>query len=423
MRHEVLYEYDLPVEMLDEIPPTEEVLEVLYARSSDNYHLPILITRLRIVGAYPETSVIYRVFEINYVDVRQVHVKFTRGLATVLTITRIDGEKNIFNGVRNKPEEMRAALLTIRDSMIGKVGGEWKFLHRQNLLFDEYLLREQDAVLSSVPTIPSEDLFEDKEMPGIGCYESTETLFEHFPPEAPDSDVFEEEPPVQMEVEREIQSAAVNSRISRMVETAEHEGEEEKGEPDVPVNDATVLAQDSGVTNDQWNDEGKGDAMILPEKRSPKRSVNAGRLAKLATDTLAPAEEDDSEVYVTESTPAPAKQTKMQEEVASLLSKELDNLPVPVPEPKVSPAPPSLPTPLPRAAAPAAPPQVCPAAARSRSESPTLSLSITLEPNESVDETMIDACLDSLKLLRDTGVITEAEYKERCLSLFKRTGV
>lgn len=229
MRHEVLYEYDLPVEMLDEIPPTEEVMEVLYARSSDNYHLPILITRLRIVGAYPETSVIYRVFEINYVDVRRVHVKFTRGLATVLTITRIDGEKNIFTGVRNKPEEMRAALLTMRDMMMGEVGGEWKFLHRQNLSFDEYLLKEHDAVLSSVPTIPSEDLFEDKEMPGIGFYESTETLFEHFPPEALDSDVFEEEPLASAGVVREMKSAAVNSRISWTVETAEHEAEKPDG--------------------------------------------------------------------------------------------------------------------------------------------------------------------------------------------------
>lgn len=109
----------------------------------------------------------------------------------------------------------------------------------------------------------------------------------------------------------------------------------------------------------------------------------------------------------------------MQEEAASLLSKELDKLPVPevLPEPKFS-LPTPLPTPLPRVATT---PQVCPV--RSKSESPTLSLSITLEPNESVDETMIDACLDSLKLPRDTGVITGAEYKERCLSLFKRTGI
>lgn len=39
--------------------------------------------------------------------------------------------------------------------------------------------------------------------------------------------------------------------------------------------------------------------MILPEKRSPARPVNGGRLAKLATEPQAPPEEDDSEVYVT----------------------------------------------------------------------------------------------------------------------------
>ena len=194
MRPEVLYEYDLPIEILDEIPADEEVLEVLYARSSENYHLPILITRLRIVCAYPETSAVYRVFQINYVDLMQVHVKFTRGLSTVLTFTRLDGEMNVFDRIRNKPEEVRAALLTFRDLMVERVGGEWKFLHRQTLLTDEYMVKESDPVLSSVPTIPAEDLFEDKEMPGLGCYEPTEKLFEHFPPEA--GDVFEEVPEI-----------------------------------------------------------------------------------------------------------------------------------------------------------------------------------------------------------------------------------
>ena len=56
MRHEVLYQYDLPVELLDEIPRTEEVLEVLFARSKEKWLIPILITRERIVWAYPEMT-------------------------------------------------------------------------------------------------------------------------------------------------------------------------------------------------------------------------------------------------------------------------------------------------------------------------------------------------------------------------------
>ncbi|HJK49027.1 MAG TPA: hypothetical protein O0X15_03480, partial [Methanocorpusculum sp.] len=243
MRPEVLYEYDLPLEILDEIPADEEVLEVLYARSSENYHLPILITRLRIVCAYPETSVVYRVFQIDYVDLAEVHVKFTRGLSTVLTFTRLDGEMNVFDRVRNTHEEIRAALLTLRDLMIEKVGGEWQFQHRQNLLTDEYAVKESDPVLSSVPTIPAEDLFEDKEMPGLGCYEPTEKLFEHFPQDAEDGDVFEESAEILPETDAELKSVAMNSRIQRMIETAEIEAEhpEITDTGEVSVNDATVL--------------------------------------------------------------------------------------------------------------------------------------------------------------------------------------
>ncbi|HJK79078.1 MAG TPA: hypothetical protein O0Y06_02475 [Methanocorpusculum sp.] len=412
MRPEVLYEYDLPIEILDEIPADEEVLEVLYARSSENYHLPILITRLRIVCAYPETSVVYRVFQINYVDLMQVHVKFTRGLSTVLTFTRLDGEMNVFDRIRNKPEEVRAALLTFRDLMIEKVGGEWKFLHRQSLLTDEYMVKESDPVLSSVPTIPAEDLFEDKEMPGLGCYEPTEKLFEHFPPEAEDGDVFEEVPEIVPAVDAEVKSAAMNSRVQRMIETAESEAEEvEIAElTDASVDDATVLGDGPGVTDSQWANEEGGDAMILPEKRPHHRSPGGGTLAKLATEPLVPVDEDDSEVYVT---PKPSPKKQKEEEAAAVIAEELDRLPVPkVKEPvKVS-----LPTPLPRASSaqmmPSAPP----------TEKTTIPMSITLEPQDSFEEETVDACLESLKLLRDTGVITEEEYKDRCLRLFKKNG-
>ncbi len=421
VRHDVLYEYDLPLEVLDDIPPGEEVLEVLYARSSENYHLPILFTRLRILGAYPETSVTYRLFVINYVDLAQVHVKFTRGLSTVLTVTRIDGEKNIFNGIRNTAEEMRRALLTLREVMLDKVGGEWKFLHRQNILFDEYLLRENDPVLSSVPTIPTEDLFEDKDMPGIGCYEPTEKLFEHFPPAL--EDVFEDLPESVSVVAEEMNSVAVSSRIQRMVETAElaAEAEERGTEMGSPLNDATVLDKGAGVTDDQWANEEGGDALILPENHPPARTSGGGRLAKLATEPLVPQDEDDSEVYVSEKKPSP-KKAKLEEEAAAVISRELESLPTPKEPEEKEPVKCSLPTPLPRAAGVQQPASAAPSSSPAETKK-SIPMSITLEPQDAIAEEMIDACLDSLKLLRDTGVITEEEYKDRCLRLFKQTGI
>ncbi|MDR3102075.1 MAG: hypothetical protein LBU24_02405 [Methanocalculaceae archaeon] len=404
MRHDILYGYDLPIEILADVPKTEEVLEVLYARSSESYHLPILITRLRIVGAYPETSVVYRLFEINYADLLQVHVKFTRGLSTVLTLTRVGGEKNLFSGVRNKPEEMRAALLTLRDLLIEKIGGEWKFLHRQSLLTDEYLLRESDAVLSSIPIILAEDLFEDKEMPGLGCYEPTERLFAHFPHVASGEGVFEDVPGSGSAGGQEGTSAVMSSRVQRMIETTALEVAEAiiAYDPGILMDDAAILEGRSGIINDQWANDDAGDALILPERRPSSRSMGNGTFAKLVSEPLVPADDDDSEVYVTQN----SSPKELKEDVAAApLSAERSNPPVKV----------SLSIPLQRASsqqqmqnAAAVPPD--------RMEIP---MSITFEPQDLFEEKMVDACLESLKLLRNTGVITEDEYKERCLRLFK----
>ncbi len=413
MRHEVLYQYDLPIEVLDDIPRTEEVLEVIFARSKENYLVPILFTRLRILWAYPETSVTYRLFEMNYADLLQVHVKFTMGLATVMTIANINGEKNVFNGVKNTAEEMRAALLTLRDVMAEKLRSEWKFLHKQNLFLDEYLLKENDAVLDAVPKISAEDLFEEKEMPGIGCYEPTEKLFHHFPPAAAD-DVFEDQPETAAAAEEESMSSAMVSRIARMVESTEPEREPEV--PETPLNDVTVFDGSSGISDEQWNNEGKGDAMILPGSSPAARAVmGGGRLARLAEEqsALHLPEDDDSEVYVTEKPGS----SRNEEEAAAVISKELDKLPVPETVPEKSQPKPPLTTPLPRSPVPVAP------AAGKAGDKPELALSITLEPRDSLDDMVIDKCLEDLKFLRDNGVFSEAEYKERCLRLFKRTGL
>ena len=411
MRHEVLYQYDLPIEVLDDIPRTEEVLEVVFARSKENYLVPILFTRLRILWAYPETSVTYRLFEMNYADLLQVHVKFTMGLATVMTIANITGDKNVFNGVKNTAEEMRAALLTLRDVMAERLRSEWKFLHKQNLFVDEYLLKESDAVLDAVPRISAEDLFEDKEMPGIGCYEPTEKLFHHFPAASAD-DVFEDQPEASAAAEEESMSSAMVSRIARMVESTEPEREPEVLE--TPLNDVTVFDGSSGMSDEQWNNEGKGDAMILPGSGPAARAVmGGGRLARLAEEpSVSPVpEEDDSEVYVTE---RGTGSSRKEEEAAAVISGELDRLPVPEKVPEVSVPKSPLPTPLPR---PAAVP------GKAAGGKPELALSITLEPRESFDDAVIDKCLEDLKFLRDNGVFSEAEYKERCLRLFKRTGL
>ncbi len=197
-----------------------------------------------------------------------------------------------------------------------------------------------------------------------------------------------------------------------MIETAESEAEEaEIAElTDASVDDATVLGDGPGVTDSQWANEDGGDAMILPEQHPHYRSSGGGTLAKLAAEPLVPVDEDDSEVYVT---PKPSPKKQMEEEAAAVIAEELDRLPVPeVREPvKVS-----LPTPLPRASSaqmmPSAPP----------TEKTTIPMSITLEPQDSFEEETVDACLESLKLLRDTGVITEEEYKDRCLRLFKKNG-
>lgn len=132
---------------------------------------------------------------------------------------------------------------------------------------------------------------------------------------------------------------------------------------EVPLNDVTVFNTDSGKRNDQWHDEGKGDAMILP---GGKTLVGGGRYKHLNDDAKNRADEDDSQVYV---------------------SKKTQIIPTP-PTPK-----------------------------------PGLVSSMTLEPRDGLDDEAIDKSLEALKYLRENKIITEDEYKKRCLELFKRTGL
>ncbi|MBO5432256.1 hypothetical protein J5991_09470, partial [Methanocorpusculum sp.] len=45
---------------------------------------------------------------------------------------------------------------------------------------------------------------------------------------------------------------------------------------------------------------------------------------------------------------------------------------------------------------------------------------VTLQPKEGIDEETVDKSLEALKFLRENKIISEAEYKKRCLSLFKK---
>jgi hypothetical protein len=123
----------------------------------------------------------------------QIRVKFTRGFSTILTFTRFNGGMNAFDHILNKPGEVRMALLTLRELMIEKLGGEWKYLHQQNLLTDEYMVKNGESIQSSIPTTSAEYQFENTEISGLGCYDSTKKQSKHFPPTIENEDVFKED--------------------------------------------------------------------------------------------------------------------------------------------------------------------------------------------------------------------------------------
>ena len=355
MRHEVLYQYDLPIEILDDIPRTEEVLNVIYARSKDKFLIPILLTRLRMLWGYPERETVYRIYEMNYIDLLEASVRFPTAVAPTLTIKTVNNDKYIFHNVKNQVEEVRAALLTLSEMMNIRAGGNWQIAVKRNLLTEEYVLKETGQGTAVLPETGEDDVFEDTPTPGSGS-EPTDNLFTHFPEgKERGEDMFEGK----ITISEKDQEEAKAARVSRMIESTEPPVEiTEKTE--APLNDVVVFETSSGKMNDQWHDEGKGDAMILPGGRT---RVGGGRYKRLNDDPKSLPADDDSEVYV-------SKKTE-------------------VPKP-----------PQPRAVSP-----------------------MTLEPREGLDDEAIDKSLEALKYLRENGIITEDEYKKRCLGLFKRTGL
>jgi hypothetical protein len=290
---------------------------------------------------------VYRIYEMNYIDLLEASVRFPTAVAPTLTIKTVNNDKYIFHSVKNPVEEVRAALLSLREMMNTKVGGNWEISVKRNLLTEEYMLKEVGPGPAALPETGEDDVFEDT---------PADNLFTHFPEgEKPKDDVFEEKSTISEKDQEEAKAAWV----SRMIESTEPPVEiEEKAEK--PLNDVIVFETDSGKTDDQWHDEGKGDAMILPGGRT---RVGGGRYKRLNDDPKSQPADDDSEVYVSKKSEVPRP-----------------------PEPRpVSP--------------------------------------VTLEPRDGLDDEAIDKSLDALKYLRENGIITEDEYKKRCLGLFKRTGL
>ncbi|HJJ27957.1 MAG TPA: hypothetical protein O0X70_01020 [Methanocorpusculum sp.] len=372
MRHEILYQYDLPVEILDEIPRTEEVLEVIYARSPDKFLLPILLTRLRIVWAYPERQTVYRIFEMNYVDLVDVRLKYppTPAIPAVLTINTVTGEKYTFRNIKTSVEHMRGALLTLRDIMHARVGGNWGLHVKKSIISEEYILEETDTVLSDTNPAAAPDndadLFEEKTLPGAGCYEANDQLFSHFPEEAESAgqsaDVFDA-PAVEEEDEQKSMEQFQEAQAAHLQRIIESTMPPEPTEEILPEDDdSVVMTRDSGKKDDQWERHDGGDAMILPGSHN---RVGAAKYKHLNTAAEHYNPEDDDSVVYASNEPKPPK-------------KVID------------------------------PRNVDP---------------VTLEPRDEFDDAAIDKTLESLKQLRETGLITDEEYKAKCLSLFKKTGL
>lgn len=384
MRRDVLYQYDLPIEVLDDVGEHEEVLDVLYARTKEKYLIPILITKLRMLWGYPERETVYRVYDMQYVDLISMHVKFA-GISSAITITTVNGQKYQFKNLKSSMEEIRAGLLTLADLMRQTTCMNWQVSQRKNILGEEYLLQETGNL--PVPEEPADedDLFEEAPLPGKGCFESTETMFSHFP----DKD--------------EKMSSALVDRVARLIHTTEEEAKEAEQENEQTAapaeNDAVIFEKDSGKSDEQWHDAGGGDAMILPGRvplRMPSRKIGPKNESEVFT-----IEDDDSEVYTStapaaEAAAAEAEPSKKEEIV--IIGEPMLNT-KPRTKPLVVPTPPVV---------------------AGRVIVAEVQPLLTLEPKEGVDDTTIDKSLDALKFLRENGVISEEEYKDRSLRLFKK---
>lgn len=401
MRREVLYQYDLPMEILDDISADEEVLNVLFGRSKDKYLIPILFSRKRILWGYPETQTVYKVFTLQYVDVLSIFAKFPPAVSATLVFHTALGKDIVFPHIQDSVDDVRSALLSAAESIRTLSSRYFSLSHRKNLLTDEYLLHENP----DVPVFAAdEDIFEDAVLqtpaPTPAPAEIEDDLFARFS-SAGEDDVFEA-----AEDTSDTHAAAVDERVARMIQSTELPSETKASLP--PENDAVIYEPASLSRNEQWNGEGGGDAEILPRgspwKNAPKAPVSPVR------EVFSP-EDDDSEVYSAGERPklivpqpkaAPAQETEVE------IIEKVTVLPNPSVKPRAK-----------KAEVPEAPAEPAPEPVMifRRQKNPE---AVTLQPKEGIDEETVDKSLEALKFLRENKIISEAEYKKRCLSLFKK---
>lgn len=401
MRREVLYQYDLPMEILDDISADEEVLNVLFGRSKEKYLIPILFSRKRILWGYPETQTVYKVFTLQYVDVLSIFAKFPPAVSATLVFHTALGKDIVFPHIQDSVDDVRSALLSAAESIRTLSSRHFSLSQRKNLLTDEYLLHENP----DVPVFAAdEDIFEDAviptPVPTPAPAEIEDDLFARFS-SAGEDDVFEA-----AEDTSDTHAAAVDERVARMIQSTELPSETKAPLP--PENDAVIYEPASLSQNEQWNGEGGGDAEILP-RGSPWKNAPKAPAAPVR-EVFSP-EDDDSEVYSAGERPklivpqpkaAPAQETEVE------IIEKVTVLPNPSVKPRAK-----------KAEVPEAPAEPAPEPVMifRRQKNPE---AITLQPKEGIDEETVDKSLEALKFLRENKIISEAEYKKRCLSLFEK---
>ena len=400
MRREVLYQYDLPMEILDDISKDEEVLNVLFGRSKEKYLIPILFSRKRILWGYPETQTVYKVFTLQYVDVLSIFAKFPPAVSATLVFHTALGKDIVFPHIQDSVDDVRSALLSAAESIRTLSSRHFSLSQRKNLLTDEYLLHENP----DVPVFAAdEDIFEDAVLqtpaPTPAPAEIEDDLFARFS-SAGEDDVFEA-----AEDTSDTHAAAVDERVARMIQSTELPSETKASLP--PENDAVIYEPASLSRNEQWNGEGGGDAEILP-RGSPWKNAPKAPAAPVR-EVFSP-EDDDSEVYSAGERPklivpqpkaAPAQETEVE------IIEKVTVLPNPSVKPRAK-----------KAEVPEAPAEPAPEPVMifRRQKNPE---AVTLQPKEGIDEETVDKSLEALKFLRENKIISEAEYKKRCLSLFE----
>ena len=400
MRREVLYQYDLPMEILDDISKDEEVLNVLFGRSKEKYLIPILFSRERILWGYPETQTVYKVFTLQYVDVLSIFAKFPPAVSATLVFHTALGKDIVFPHIQDSVDDVRSALLSAAESIRTHSSRHFSLSQRKNLLTDEYLLHENP----DVPVFAAdEDIFEDAVLqtpaPTPAPAEIEDDLFARFS-SAGEDDIFEA-----AEDTADTHAAAVDERVARMIQSTELPSETKASLP--PENDAVIYEPASLSRNEQWNGEGGGDAEILP-RGSPWKNAPKAPAAPVR-EVFSP-EDDDSEVYSAGERPklivpqpkaAPAQDTEVE------IIEKVTVLPNPSVKPRAK-----------KAEVPEAPAEPAPEPVMifRRQKNPE---AVTLHPKEGIDEATVDKSLEALKFLRENRIISEAEYKKRCLSLFE----